>query len=99
MCAVEVTPVVSTERLILRGPVAGDVAAIVALASDLNVAGMTTSMPHPYGATDAEGLIRRAQACDWDREALFVVEHRSFGLVGRWASTTGALVMPRSAMP
>ena len=28
MCAVEVTPVVSTERLILRGPVASDAAAM-----------------------------------------------------------------------
>ena len=82
MCAVEVTPVVSTERLILRGPVADDAAAIVALANDLNVAGMTTSMPHPYGPGDAAAWIERAQGCDWARDASFVIEHRNFGVVG-----------------
>jgi RimJ/RimL family protein N-acetyltransferase len=82
MCAVEVTPVVSTERLILRGPVANDAAAIAGVANDLNVAGMTTSMPHPYSMTDAEAWVGRAMTCDWDREALFVIEHRGFGVVG-----------------
>ncbi|HXA37876.1 MAG TPA: GNAT family N-acetyltransferase [Phenylobacterium sp.] len=82
MCAVDVTPVVSTERLILRGPVTTDAPAIAGFANDLNVAGMTTSMPHPYGLHDAEAWIRRAQACDWLGEARFVIEHRSFGVVG-----------------
>jgi len=82
MCAVDVTPVVSTERLILRGPVATDAPAIAGFANDLNVAGMTTSMPHPYGLDDAEAWIRRAQGCDWLGEARFVIEHRSFGVVG-----------------
>ena len=82
MCAVDVTPVVSTERLILRGPVAADAPAIAGFANDPNVAGMTTSMPHPYGLGDAEAWIRRAQACDWLGEARFVIEHRSFGVVG-----------------
>jgi RimJ/RimL family protein N-acetyltransferase len=82
MCALDVTPVVSTERLILRGPVAADAAPIAALANDLGVAAMTTSMPHPYGLDDGEAWVRRAQACDWSREARFVVEHRGFGVVG-----------------
>ena len=82
MCAVEVTPVVATERLILRGPVANDAAAIAAIANDLNVSGMTTAMPHPYGLADAEAWVGRAMTCDWDREALFVIEHRGFGVVG-----------------
>ena len=82
MSAVEVTPVVSTERLILRGPVVTDAAALVAVCGDRNVAGMTTSMPHPYSLTDAEQLIARAQAHDWRRDALFVIEHRAFGVVG-----------------
>jgi RimJ/RimL family protein N-acetyltransferase len=82
MCAVEVTPVVSTERLILRGPVVTDAPALTGICGDYNVAGMTTSTPHPYGLADAEAWIGRAQACDWVREALFVMEHRSFGVVG-----------------
>ena len=45
MCAVEVTPVVSTERLILRGPVVTDAAGDRRPGDDLNVAGMTTHDP------------------------------------------------------
>jgi RimJ/RimL family protein N-acetyltransferase len=82
MCAVEVTPVVSTERLILRGPVVTDAPAIAAICGDRNVAGMTTSLPHPYGLAEAEAWISRAQKCDWEREAVFVVEHGAFGVVG-----------------
>jgi RimJ/RimL family protein N-acetyltransferase len=82
MCAVDVTPVISTERLILRGPVVTDAPAIASVCADRNVAGMTTSMPHPYDLADAETWVKRAQACDWRREALFVIEHRSFGVVG-----------------
>ena len=82
MCSIEVTPVVSTERLILRGPVVNDAAAIATYANDLNVAAMTTSLPHPYGIADAEAWIARAMACDWERSARFVIEHRNFGVVG-----------------
>ena len=82
MCAVDVTPVVSTERLILRGPVVTDAPAIAGFCNDLNVAGMTTSMPHPYGLDEAEAWVRQAQACDWERDAAFVIEHRNFGVVG-----------------
>lgn len=82
MCAVDVTPVVSTERLMLRGPVVSDAPSIAGLASDINVAGMTTCMAHPYGLTDADAWVRRAQACDWRTEAMWVIEHRSFGVVG-----------------
>jgi RimJ/RimL family protein N-acetyltransferase len=82
MCAVDVTPVISTERLILRGPVITDAPAVAGLCGDKNVAGMTTSMPHPYGLSDAEAWVVRAQACDWQTEALFAIEHRNFGVVG-----------------
>jgi len=82
MCAIEVTPVVSTERLVLRGPVATDAAQIAVLASDLNVAGMTGNIPHPYTVTDAEAFVARAQKTEWDREACWVIEHHVFGVVG-----------------
>jgi RimJ/RimL family protein N-acetyltransferase len=82
MCAIEVTPVVSTERLVLRGPMVTDAPVIATLAADLNVAGMTGRIPHPYGLADAETFIARAQRTDWDREAAWVIEHHVFGLVG-----------------
>jgi RimJ/RimL family protein N-acetyltransferase len=82
MCAIEVTPVVSTERLILRGPVRNDAAAITAFARDLNVAGNTGQMPHPYDLANAEAWISKAQRVNWDREASWVIEHHNFGVVG-----------------
>src|ERR1700761_9113242 len=82
MCAVEITPVVSTERLILRGPVVTDALAIAGLVGDRNVAGNTEMIPHPYGLADAEAFIARAQAIDWGREANWVIEHQAFGVVG-----------------
>ena len=74
MCAVEVTPVVSTERLILRGPVVTDAPVIAALVNDRNVAAMTGQIPHPYGVADAEAWISRAQKTEWDREAAWVID-------------------------
>ena len=82
MCAVDVTPVIATERLILRGPVVTDAPAIAAMAHDVAVAGMTTSMPHPYSESDAEAWIEHARNCDWRRTAMFAIEHRAFGVVG-----------------
>lgn len=82
MCAIEVTPVVSTERLILRGPVRNDAAALAHLLNDLNVAGMTSRIPHPYGLADAEAWLDSAMKCDFRDEAAFVIEHRNFGVVG-----------------
>ena len=75
-------PTLRTERLVLRGPVATDAAQIAALASDLNVAGMTGNIPHPYGLADAEAFVARAQRTEWDREAAWVIEHHVFGVVG-----------------
>jgi RimJ/RimL family protein N-acetyltransferase len=82
MCKVEVTPVVSTERLVLRGPVRTDAEAIYRLASDFNVAGMTTSIPHPYRMEDAEAFLDRALDRDFEESPGFAIEHRNFGLVG-----------------
>jgi len=82
MCSIEVTPVVSTERLVLRGPVVTDAVAIAALAADRNVAGMTSRIPHPYDLADAEAFIGGAQRADWSKEAQWVIEHHVFGVVG-----------------
>ena len=82
MCAIEVTPVISTERLTLRGPVRSDAEAIYRLASDLNVTGQTSQMPHPYGMADAEAFLDRAMGADFHAEPTFAIEHRNFGVVG-----------------
>ncbi len=82
MCAIEVTPVVATERLILRGPMKTDAVAIAHLLNDINVAGMTAQIPHPYGMSDAETWLKDACRCDFVETADFVIEHRNFGLVG-----------------
>lgn len=82
MCAIEVTPSLATERLLLRGPVRSDVERLCELASDINVAGMLSSMPHPYSRDEAEAFVRRARDVDWNSEAEFAIEHRQFGLVG-----------------
>jgi RimJ/RimL family protein N-acetyltransferase len=90
MCAIEVTPVVSTERLILRGPVRTDAVAIAHLLGDLNVAGMTSEIPHPYGLADAEAWLDRAMRCAFEDEAQFVIEHHTFGVVGGLGFKPGA---------
>jgi RimJ/RimL family protein N-acetyltransferase len=82
MCAIDVTPTLSTERLLLRGPVHSDAERLAALANDASVAKMTTSIPHPYDLADAEAFLDLSMTRDWDREPNFVIEHRNFGLVG-----------------
>ena len=82
MCSIEVTPVISTERLVLRGPVRGDAEAVYRLASDINVAGMTSNIPHPYGPRDAEAFLEGVMAGDFDAAPHFAIEHRNFGVVG-----------------
>jgi RimJ/RimL family protein N-acetyltransferase len=52
-------PVLATERLTLRGPVAADAADLTRLADNIKVAAMMTGMPHPYTRGDAETFISR----------------------------------------
>jgi RimJ/RimL family protein N-acetyltransferase len=82
MCAIEITPAISTERLLLRGPVANDAARIAELANDINVAGRVSRMPYPYGISDAEAWLETVAHFDWDRDAVFAIEHHAFGLAG-----------------
>jgi RimJ/RimL family protein N-acetyltransferase len=82
MCAIEVTPGVATERLLLRGLVRGDAPRLAELLNDIEVAAMTSSLPHPYGLANAQAWLDKALVADWDREANFAIEHHAFGLVG-----------------
>lgn len=94
MCAIDVTPVISTERLVLRGPMRGDEAAMARLAGDINVAGQTCGLPHPFTEADAGQAIERAQRIDWRRDAKFAIEHRHFGLVGMLGFRTNTMDRP-----
>ena len=51
------SPVLETERLILRAPRLGDVKAVAALANDKRIAENTRRIPHPYTRADAEDFI------------------------------------------
>jgi RimJ/RimL family protein N-acetyltransferase len=52
-----------SERLILREPWASDIAAMVPLANDYDVAKNLSKMPHPYTEADAEAFVTRATDC------------------------------------
>lgn len=82
MCAIEFEPVISTERLRLRRPRKADAAAIASFCNDIDVARMTSRIPHPYGLADAEDYLAHLDRKDPLREATFAIEHPADGLIG-----------------
>jgi len=83
MCAIEIQPVVTTERLVLRRPRVADAERIANLANDFDVARMLTSMPHPYGPEDARGYLEKLDDLDPETGRKFVVEHPALGVIGQ----------------
>lgn len=79
---IEQTPRIETRRLVLRAPQAEDADRITQFAGDLDVARMTTSMPHPFHRQHAESFLARARALDPAREIVFAIELEDEGLVG-----------------
>jgi len=79
---IEETPRIETRRLVLRAPVAADADRVALLAGDLDVARMTTSMPHPFHRHHAESFLARVEALDLAREIVFAIELEDQGLVG-----------------
>jgi RimJ/RimL family protein N-acetyltransferase len=75
-------PTISTPRLTLRAPEHPDAGVIASLADDLDVARITTRLPHPYGRADAEAFIAQMRECDLAREVAFVIEDAQAGVVG-----------------
>ncbi|HWA62096.1 MAG TPA: GNAT family N-acetyltransferase [Caulobacteraceae bacterium] len=63
-----------TARLTLRAPRADDAQRLAWLASDFDVARMTTGIPHPFGLADAEAFLAKVAASDPERDAVFAVE-------------------------
>jgi RimJ/RimL family protein N-acetyltransferase len=82
MCAIELEPVIATQRLRLRRPRKADAARIAALVNDIDVARMTTKIPHPYGLADAEDFLDRVSEADPGRQAVFVIDHPEHGAIG-----------------
>jgi RimJ/RimL family protein N-acetyltransferase len=79
---IEEAPRLETRRLVLRTPDAGDAERITLLASDFDVARMTTSMPHPFHRHHAESFLGRVQALDPARERVFAIDLEDEGLIG-----------------
>lgn len=71
-----------TPRLNLRAPTAADAPAMAHLVDDIDIARMTTSIPHPYPPDAAEGFIERMSRVDRGRERLFALEAADEGFVG-----------------
>ena len=82
MCAIELEPVITTQRLRLRKPRKADAARLAVYANDFDVARMTTGMPYPYGVEHAEGFLEKAGEADPAREAVFVIDHPEHGAIG-----------------
>lgn len=72
------SPVLETERLILRAPRLGDAKAVAALANDKRIAENTRRIPHPYTRADAEDFIATLDA----REMAFLITLADETLIG-----------------
>ncbi|HEY1927912.1 MAG TPA: GNAT family N-acetyltransferase [Caulobacteraceae bacterium] len=83
MTALEATrPALSTPRLKLRFPRPTDAPEVAWYANDLDVARMTTGIPHPYGLDQARAFLERVEAMNPDEEALFAIEAQGEGVIG-----------------
>ena len=79
---IEQTPIIETRRLVLRAPRSSDAGRIALLAGDMDVARMTTAMPHPYARHHAEAFLAQVETLDPAREIVFAVELEDQGLIG-----------------
>jgi RimJ/RimL family protein N-acetyltransferase len=74
------TPVLETERLLLRAPTIEDAKAIAKLANDRRIAENTARIPHPYALADAKQFIASAKTSA--DELVFLVTLANSGVVG-----------------
>ena len=75
------TPILTTGRLILRPPVAGDARAIADILNDWEVTQWLTMVPFPYTLADAEEFLAR----------LFATEDRNYWLIEAKGEVVGAI--------
>jgi RimJ/RimL family protein N-acetyltransferase len=74
------TPVLETERLVLRAPRLEDAKTIAALANDRRIAENTARIPHPYKLSDAKDWISAAGMRSGERT--FVITFASGAIIG-----------------
>ena len=65
------TPVLETERLILRAPRLEDAKTLAVMVNDRRIAENTARIPHPYTLADAEAFIHNGQRTG--KEATFLI--------------------------
>jgi RimJ/RimL family protein N-acetyltransferase len=75
-------PSLTTARLRLRPLAAGDAAPMARLINDIDVARMTTAVPHPFACADAKRFIARMAASDPRREMVFALEDPDEAFMG-----------------
>lgn len=76
------TPVLVTERLVLRAPRPEDAETIARLANDRRIAENTTRIPHPYRPADAEAFIADANKAAGELALLITVDDEPIGACG-----------------
>ncbi len=76
------TPLLLTERLILRPPQMGDAEPIAHFLNDMDVAGNLARVPYPYHLSDARAWLRLQRANTPLHEASFSIELAGVGYVG-----------------
>ncbi|WP_340645077.1 GNAT family N-acetyltransferase [Phenylobacterium sp.] len=82
MCAIQIEPVIETQRLRLRRARMTDAPRMAKLLNDRELARMTHAIPHPYGLEDAQAYLAQADIADPDDAALFVIDHPEQGPIG-----------------
>ena len=78
----ECTPVLETERLVLRAPRIEDAKTVAALANDRRVAENTLRIPHPYTFADAMQWISAANTRPGEKTFLILREDDVVGACG-----------------
>ena len=76
------TPVLETERLVLRAPRFEDAKAVVTLANDRRVAENTARIPHPYRQADADEWITGVAAGACKETVLITLDGAPIGACG-----------------
>ena len=82
MCAIQSSPRIATDRLVLRRPGFQDAARIADLVNDFDVSRMLTRVPHPYALANAEDFIAHTAANQRPGDQALLVEHREMGPIG-----------------
>ncbi len=76
------TPILHAARTRLRPLKIADSTAMTTMASDFDVARMTTSIPHPFSTEVALDFIERMMAADLERDRAFGIETRDGDFAG-----------------